>query len=689
MEYGLIFLIIFTPLAMGSVHPWAYALMEVLAFGLAGCWLLRGILGKPMCFLTQCSEKSHRISMVWLWPFLFILLVIFQLIPLPLWMIRFISPPTYQAYLPFGRGFFPLSLDRFDTWIELIRLLAYLCIFLILVYYPFAEPERAMHRIYLAGMGITSMVGIVGLVQKFMGADKILWMWKPALTKSDSFYGTFVNPNHCAAYLEMGIGLFLGYIAYQAARGGNGRKGRKAKGIKTRIVEMEEVWAKCALLFLFTLLLALSVFFSLSRAGMLIILAALIFFLLMVSLGRGEIRGGWMFSFCCFFLLLFFSLTFLGIKPIVQQELQTLASVAKDRSLRGIIKTWRDTWILIREFPVCGIGLGSFEQVYQWFGRWGKWSYAHNDFLQLWAELGMGGMLVMILGIMLYVAGLIDWVKTGGSQGRTPGVEGMDYLTLGCYTAVACFLLHSMISFHFSIPANMLLFVVICGTAGRLRGETKGAQGKKPSRAACGALLALVLILILSAVRGGYGGGYRSVGDGAFQEEIKLEIPAAEIKPLWDDSPYRHYFLARFYEKQGLRAKDSAKEHHFWYGKSIQEMLEALYLQPTRSLFWEKLGYLIGSSNYRLPATESNNGFDYQDAFALALKFAPCDTRLRFDIGSYLWKIGDPYSLSVLHEAVSRNPSLSHNYENLIKPPGLLSAAQISLPVLITAPYLP
>ena len=39
IEYGLIFLIIFTPLAFGSVHVWAYTIVEVVVLLLLLTWL--------------------------------------------------------------------------------------------------------------------------------------------------------------------------------------------------------------------------------------------------------------------------------------------------------------------------------------------------------------------------------------------------------------------------------------------------------------------------------------------------------------------------------------------------------------------------------------------------------------------------------------------------------------------------
>jgi hypothetical protein len=193
------------------------------------------------------------------------------------------------------------------------------------------------------------------------------------------------------------------------------------------------------------------------------------------------------------------------------------------------------------------------------------------------------------------------------------------------------------------------------------------------------------------AFTGGYGqGGYRSVGDRAFQDKLLAEMPVVRTKPVWHNSPYRHYFLARWYEQKGMSAKSLSEKQNPWLMMAIQEMLMALYLQPTRSLFWERLGYLMGSCDCHTPSMKSQNGFGYQDALAKALNFSPGDTRLQFDIGSYLWKLGNPYGLSVLQEAVSYNPSLGQAYQNLLHPSyTILPEIKGSLLPVVTIPYLP
>jgi hypothetical protein len=140
IEYGLIFLIIFTPLAFGSVHIWAYTIMEVVVLLLLLTWIFSHLVLSSR-HLTDSSlsiAKNHNpralgheplpssplpppsnvksktldvnphpspltlnTSLFTLHFSLFLLflgLIIFQMVPLPATVINHLSPNTYALY---------------------------------------------------------------------------------------------------------------------------------------------------------------------------------------------------------------------------------------------------------------------------------------------------------------------------------------------------------------------------------------------------------------------------------------------------------------------------------------------------------------------------------------------------------------------------------------------------------------
>ncbi len=147
IEWGIIFLIVFTPLAFGTVHPWAYTVMELTICFLIIIWILKLIIINIKKTSTTCRTpiaSLHRIgesrgsrgtmrkqgmgakhtspgsfpqslnssiplsSIVNRFGFiktpliipimLFVGLVLFQLAPLPPGVLKFLSPNTYQLY---------------------------------------------------------------------------------------------------------------------------------------------------------------------------------------------------------------------------------------------------------------------------------------------------------------------------------------------------------------------------------------------------------------------------------------------------------------------------------------------------------------------------------------------------------------------------------------------------------------
>jgi hypothetical protein len=108
---GLLFLILATPFAFGTVHPWAYSAMEAIVFGLVIVWMLKLaylVRSRKSEVRSQMSEfdksasrltpHASRLTSLGLPLGLFTLLAVFQLVPLPPSWLRVLSPATFEAY---------------------------------------------------------------------------------------------------------------------------------------------------------------------------------------------------------------------------------------------------------------------------------------------------------------------------------------------------------------------------------------------------------------------------------------------------------------------------------------------------------------------------------------------------------------------------------------------------------------
>jgi tetratricopeptide (TPR) repeat protein len=139
--------------------------------------------------------------------------------------------------------------------------------------------------------------------------------------------------------------------------------------------------------------------------------------------------------------------------------LERLQVVAKEpyRDVRWAV--WDGTLAALREAPVRGVGLGAFEDVFrphqpESIGHWQRVDYAHNDYLQLLVEAGLGAGLVLtwaVLALALFV--FPRWAAR-----RDPAVRGLTMGALGALTAAA---VHSITDFGLHMPANALYVVAV------------------------------------------------------------------------------------------------------------------------------------------------------------------------------------------------------------------------------------
>jgi Zn-dependent membrane protease YugP len=88
IKYGLYFVVAFSVLAFGAAEVWAFSVVEFVVFLLVFLWFAGG--------LTR--EFLPRGAAIWIPVALFVLLVLFQMVPLPAGVLKVVSPATYELY---------------------------------------------------------------------------------------------------------------------------------------------------------------------------------------------------------------------------------------------------------------------------------------------------------------------------------------------------------------------------------------------------------------------------------------------------------------------------------------------------------------------------------------------------------------------------------------------------------------
>jgi len=96
--------------------------------------------------------------------------------------------------------------------------------------------------------------------------------------------------------------------------------------------------------------------------------------------------------------------------------------------------------------------------------------YAHNDYLQAAAELGIAAAAAGLVWVLLIFARAF---RAAVSPDKGPN----RYLALGLTGGMTAILIHSFFDFNLYIPANAMVFAWICGIAasGALRGRPPAA----------------------------------------------------------------------------------------------------------------------------------------------------------------------------------------------------------------------
>jgi len=272
---------------------------------------------------------------------------------------------------------------------------------------------------------------------------------------SQSVSGTYVNRNHYAGLLELGLPLTL--TAAIALWSGSGERARSRHHRHSRAERGLGSALKAGALLLATACLLAGVVTSLSRMGFMTTLVSVA----TVSIGwllsrrqQGR-RQTWMWS-----IPLVLPLAIVLLIATNGMVLRFADSANNgDISADGRMQIWRETLRLISAYPWTGAGLGTFEHALYPFRvalSTSAVDYAHNDYLQILSELGIVG-----LALTLALAAVIAWRAATAAFQRGPSA----WLGMGLLASLLALALHSLVDFNLYVPANALALAWLAGVA--------------------------------------------------------------------------------------------------------------------------------------------------------------------------------------------------------------------------------
>ena len=296
-----------------------------------------------------------------------------------------------------------------------------------------------------------------------------------------------------------------------------------------------------------------------------------------------------------------------------------LAQLAQDSPRRVI---WESSWNLLQAAPWRGIGLGLFYLAYAAYRNPLDHSagfFAHNDYLQVWIETGLPG-LVLLLAVLLTA---LEWFARALRKTQRRGDAHIEMTGLFCgLLAVAA---HSAVDFNLYILSTMMLSGLAMGRLHELLAHELQPSWLvwRPSQFVGKQAFSLIVVLLilapifyfiaLGAANSYYDKGLALAREGKLQEADKKLASAHRLTPADDRMLIAHADLYR--HAITLLPADAVDEKKVLYEDALGFLDKAQSANSLRAithvirarLHQENLAF-AGAAGYELAAASFRQG---------------------------------------------------------------------------------
>jgi O-antigen ligase len=363
----------------------------------------------------------------------------------------------WQAAVPVGPG----SADAHSTWQHLLLSLGFFAAFglVMLQVRPGAPLRRFVAALVLLGL----MQAVLAIYLYSSKAEYEFLHF--ALDHGTRTFGTFSYHNSLANYLVVCLCLGVGLLVANL-RGPT----QEPRGWR--------VWLSHALQVLFSgvvrlrvmlLVMVVALVLTRSRMGNAAFLLALFCVAVPVLLLKGRLRlRGLLLLGSIVLLDVLFVGQLVGFDEVAQRlnrtAIDTVAGETEE-SLEDRSAPAQLALTMVAERPWLGRGAGTF---YTTFPQYASpqarlyYDHAHNDYVQLAVEVGL-------IGVALLASAVVFSVVRAVQVLRRPLTSSDMGMALGVLMAVFAVLVQAFVDFHFQLPANALLFVVVLAIPWLLR----------------------------------------------------------------------------------------------------------------------------------------------------------------------------------------------------------------------------
>lgn len=285
-----------------------------------------------------------------------------------------------------------------------------------------------------------AILGIEGILQRFSGTNKLLWLVEPVfLREADSQFGPYVYRGNAAEYFNLLWPVCLGFwwCLRQELRTSRFSSGRVGSGASMLLLPCTVIMAACPII-------------SISRGGALVDIGQMLgaMALLLISAQRVPLRQRM--GVAAIFVSVMALVTGLGWAPLMDR-----LKVIDTDQLGGRMQIYENSRQMLQDYPVFGSGPGTFSSVYQYYREDVKQEWmaqAHDDWLETRITFGWVGFALVVAPLIVVLLQLV-WGN---------GIPIPRELVMLLALAVAGCLLHAKFDFPLQIHSILTLFLMNC-----------------------------------------------------------------------------------------------------------------------------------------------------------------------------------------------------------------------------------
>jgi O-antigen ligase len=432
-------LLVWAPLPLGSNRTWAMGALAVCMGGvLLLSWLVVTLRGQSP--VQRCLGA---------WMPLSALTALATLVAAQAWV-----------GLPGMAGQGVGSVDPYHTRYFLVCTLTYLAAFVLVLLLVNSE-QRAKYFVFTL-IGAALMQALLAIVLLSTQASYTLFF--ESINHGSQATGTYINRNHLACYLYLGLSLGVGWILGSLT----GASSQESQAKARLVALLKFLLSGRMALRLLLVVMVIALVLTRSRMGNGAFLAGLLAVAVMVWWRLPALRR--VVTVVVVSLLLVDVIIvgqWVGLERVVQRMEATAMSEGDRRdeeTVEARLQPARHTVPMIAQRPWFGYGGGTYNTAFPPFKSGDMllhllyFDHAHNDYAEIAADVGLVG--ALLLAAVALSTSVRVW--TLATLRNTSATRAAAY---GVWMALCCVAIHSWVDFNLQIPANALTFTAILALA--------------------------------------------------------------------------------------------------------------------------------------------------------------------------------------------------------------------------------